>query len=247
MWPVVGVSDREPLFAASVPSAEVARVLNSALAFCPRGSPIPLLRLAFTRTRLGVLGTDCYTVGTDSADVDQWAGLVETATVWIDREAAGAIEEAARKDMVPKTQAPHDAPDGRGVGMFLYYPDDALVFRPQLKGADVSAKDLTGRYGPVMTPSGMKTPDGVWNACDGLLERLGRRRDPLAFNPDYLSRLKKVRTPGTELAIADFFFDQDADLRVLAKVGSRFVGAIMTIDRQVAATSDKVNEQGGLW
>ncbi|MGR6999919.1 hypothetical protein ACU686_20540 [Yinghuangia aomiensis] len=241
------MSDREPLFAAAVPSAEVARVLNSALAFCPRGSPVPLVRLEFTRDRLGVLGTDCYTVGTDCTDVDRWASLVDSHTVWIDREAAEPSRKRPARTRSPRPGHRTTHPTAEVSARSRTSPGDALVFRPQLNGADVSAKDLTGRYGPVMTPSGMRTPDGVWTACDDLLERPGRRRDPLAFNPDYLSRLKKVRTPGTEIPIADFYFDEDADLRVLIKLGSRFRGAVMTIDRQVAATNDKVSEQEGLW
>ncbi|MFE4355123.1 hypothetical protein [Kitasatospora sp. NPDC056800] len=192
--------------------------------------------------------TDCYTIGQDWAELE--SGPTTRREVWVSHEAAKAIEASARKDVVPKSRAPMDAPDGRGRGMFTYHSGDALHFAPQLEGIPASGKDQTGRVGPVHCPTGIVNLAALWGACDDLLEPLEagegeRPPDKAMFDPSLLGRFSKVKTPGRQLTHMDMLFT-DASNVTLVRIGARFRGAIMAIDRETAANHPDM-EQEALW
>jgi hypothetical protein len=233
-------------FTATGDSEEIARALFNALAFLPARTNPPLVRCTFERKRVTFLATDCYTVGQDWAVME--SGPIRPVEVWIDQDAAKAFESTARKDCMPKSRAPQDS-DGKGRGVFTYHPGDSLVFTPQLEGSPASGRDHTGHSEPVATPAGVLTPDALWEACDGLLERL-EERDPslpnvAMFDPSLLARFAKVKTPGKQLTHMDMWF-ADASNVVLVKIGARFRGAIMAVNRDVAAENEHM-EPEGLW
>jgi hypothetical protein len=93
------------------------------------------------------------------------------------------------------------------------------------------------------------TPDALWGASDDLLEAL-EERDPYLpnvamFDPSLLARFSKVKTPGKELTHMDMHFG-DASNVVLVKIGSRFRGAVMAVDRGRAAEHENMSPEG-LW
>jgi hypothetical protein len=65
------------------------------------------------------------------------------------------------------------------------------------------------------------------------------------FDPALLGRFGKVKTPGKQLTHMDMWFG-DASNVVLVKIGSRFRGAIMAIDRERASDHENM-EPEGLW
>jgi hypothetical protein len=168
--------------------------------------------------------------------------------VWIDQNAAKEIESAARKDLLPKSRAPNGS-DGKGRGLFTYHPGDALHFSPQLAGDPASGRDHTGTFPATATAAGVVTPDALWGASEDLLEAL-EERDPYLpnvamFDPSLLARFAKIKTPGKELTHMDMYF-ADASNVVLVKIGSRFRGAIMAVDRGRASEHEHMAPEG-LW
>jgi hypothetical protein len=65
------------------------------------------------------------------------------------------------------------------------------------------------------------------------------------FDPALLGRFGKVKTPGKELTHMDMWF-ADASNVVLVKIGSRFRGAIMAVDRERASDHENMAPEG-LW
>ncbi len=65
------------------------------------------------------------------------------------------------------------------------------------------------------------------------------------FAPDLLARFAKTKTPGKELAHADFLPQPDSN-HFIVRQGTRFRGAIMGIDRESAAQNEHM-EPEGLW
>jgi hypothetical protein len=198
--------------------------------------------------RVEFMATDSYTIGQDWADLE--SGPDKPVEVWIHQEAAKAIEATARRDTVPKTRAPMSCPDGRGRGLFTLHQGDALTFTPQLQGMPTSARDETGAVKPAFSPAGITTPGKLWQACDDLLKPLEADEgdpvpDRVMFDPTLLGRFGKVRAPSKELALMDLLFT-DASNVTLVKIGSRFRGAIMAIDRPRAAKNPQM-EQDALW
>lgn len=233
-------------FTATGDSEEIARALFNALAFLPARTNPPLVRCTFEANRVTFLATDCYTIGQDWAVME--SGPKRPVEIWINQDAAKAIESTARKDAVPKSRAPNGS-DGKGRGLFSYYPSDALHFAPQLEGEPTSGRDYTGNFAATATPAGVVTPDKLWAVCDDLLEVL-EGRDPYLpnvamFDPALLGRFGKVKTPGKQLTHMDMHFG-DASNVVLVKIGSRFRGAIMAIDRERASEHENM-EPEGLW
>ncbi|WP_149030284.1 hypothetical protein [Kitasatospora sp. MBT66] len=235
-------------FTAVGDSEDIGRALYNALCFLPARSSPPYVRAFFMPGRVEFTATDCYTIGRDWAELE--FGPKQPVEVWITHEAAKSFEATARKDVVPKSRAPMDAPDGRGRGAITYYSGDALHFAPQLEGMPTSGKDCTGRVGPVFCPTGVVNLADLWKACDDLLEPLeagegDRPPDKAMFDPSLLGRFSKIKTPGRQLAHMDMLFTDSSNV-TLVKIGSRFRGAIMAIDRETAADHPAMPQEG-LW
>lgn len=230
----------EPVYTATVDAAALARVTANALAFMPARSRVEVARIELGPSFIAVTASDTYTVGTD------W-----TETEGDDTQAPSVFVEVAKDDLQDLDKSARAGKKGNA--RLDYFPGDSLMFTPdkQLEKAEVVAlKDITGRAGRIMLGGRWLTTEDFWPMCDDLMARLEEVEiddwpKRVAFDPALVARFNKVRVPSGHDAVMDLLC-QGEGAPVLVRVGPSFVGAIMPIDREVAAGNPDIGQEG-LW
>lgn len=210
----------------SIPAPELARLTHNALAFMPARSAVKVCRIEFEADgphgHLWITSTDLFAVGRDYAEgsTDD-SGTAETLD--LSREDLQTLDKIARAKKKEDIRIRIADQDG------------------------LSVMDDNGDWLPFLDRSAERKPADLWARVDDLLMRLQREEHIvptfLTLDPALFARFGKVKTSGE--TIADLYVSSPDD-PVLVKIGPTFVGAVMPVDREDAATSDQIGPEG-LW
>jgi hypothetical protein len=219
-----------------VDSVELGKVLANALAFCPARSKFPAVQLRSSAFALTALSSDTYTIGQSWMPLED--GALAEATLPL--KDAQALEALARMD-----RSGTAATGQHGVGRLEFTPGDCLVFTPELKGEPLVLQDI----GQTETAHGHYSE--LWARCSELLQRLegSNVSGPplrLLLDPVLLARFAKVKgvSETGDDVVMDMLFQEGDNGPVLVKIGERFTGALMPVNREQNA---KMQGTGGQW
>ncbi|MFD9569722.1 hypothetical protein ACFWBI_07745 [Streptomyces sp. NPDC059982] len=194
---------------------DFARAAFNALAFTPARSPIPAAMLYVSRGEAYFLATDTYTIG---------------------RPSLGLVGQGLGDRAIELTRADLAALDKLGRAC----KGEVRVEMPNDNGLVVSAVQAPMQEVIPDRGSSLNYDRSVWDLCHSLLEKLDRQDaalpEVLALDPSLLSRFGKIKTERGLSPMLDLRIVSEKD-PILIKCGPGFLGALMPVDREVAAVA----------
>ncbi|WP_436776033.1 hypothetical protein [Yinghuangia sp. YIM S09857] len=205
-----------------VDGTEFARACHNALCQIPaRPARFPWARLALTADLVTVMGTDGYTLGRATCRLEGVRNVGDGISVCVPREGLAELDRLGRA--------------AKGTV--------AVIVRPE--AVEVVSMGSGGAAGIVMCEPVTLPMIELWEAADEILNAWPTKRpaipELLALDPVLWARFAKVKVETRKAAMADLLITA-VDDPVLVKIGPAFVGAIMPVDRTVAAAAEARGE-----
>ncbi|MFD9792327.1 hypothetical protein ACFWXK_15410 [Streptomyces sp. NPDC059070] len=199
----------------TIEGEDFARAAFNALAFTPAHSVIPAAMLHLGAAEGYFLATDTYAIGRPS--LGPIHGLEATVDLELTRADLAELDKVGRAC--------------KGELKVTILADGGLI----AAGVQLNVQAVIPERA-----SALGYDKGVWKLCTDMLEKLDREQpdipELLALDPGLLSRFGKIKTPKGTSPMLDMRITGH-DEPILVKCGPQFTGALMPVDRDVAARS----------